>query len=145
MHEEKIFFKNRISFQRVLSFLYSALSECTKNEKLDDSVIAAWNANICSCSHRCELSSYVNVPFGVRTDDSMLILGLFDIKKYGKISLIVNQSCGFDTISYEIPCDTTVLGIVFENDPFQEKGNSVVMAMCDALHQQLMTAWGRFY
>ena len=145
MHEEKIFFKNRISFQRVLSFLCSALSECAKNGKLDDSAIAAWNANICSCSHRCELSPYINVPFGVRTDDSTLILGMFDIKKYGKISLIVNQTCEFDTISYAIPYDTTVLGIVFENDPFQEKGNSVVMAMHDALHQQLMTAWGWFY
>ena len=140
MHEEKIFFKTRISFQRVLSFLSSELSECEKNEKLDDKVIATWNANICSCSHRCELSSYIDVPFGVRTDDSTLILGMFDIKKYGKISLIVNQPYKFDTISYKIPYDTTVLGVVFENDSLQEKENSVVMAMRDALHRQLMTA-----
>ena len=138
MREEKIFFRNQISFQGVLSSLSSALSECEKNKDLDDRIIATWNANICSCAHRCEQDSLIDVPFGISTDDSMLVLGIIYIKQYGKISLIVNQSRELDVITYKMPYDITVLGIIFEDNTFQEKKNSVVMALHDILNHRVM-------
>ena len=141
MREEKIFFRNQISFQGVLSSLSSALLECGKNKDLDERIIATWNANICSCAHRCELDSLIDVPFGVSTDDSMLVLGMIYIKQYGKISLIINQPKGLDGIAYRIPYDVTVLGIIFEDNTSQEKKNSVVMALHDILNHQVMNGW----
>ena len=138
MREEKIFFKERVSFQGVLSSLTSALTECQKNENLDATVIATWNANISSCSHRYELSSAIDFPFGIRTDDSKLILCIISIAKYGRISAIINQPREFNTLSYKMPYDTMILGLIFEDTGLEEKKDSVLMSIHEVLQQKMV-------
>lgn len=138
MRVEKIYFKERVSFQEVLFSLVSALSECQKKENLNANVIATWNANISSCSHRYELSSAVEFPSGTKIDDFKMIVCIISIEKYGKISVIINQPRDFNTLSYKMPYDTTVLGLIFEDVGLEEKKDSVLMYLHEVLQQKMV-------
>jgi len=134
MIEEKIFFKKRVSFQKVLTLLANAVLDCRKNKNFDGRELAIWNANICSCSHRNEQSLSVEIPYGIETMDSLLVLGIINISNYGKISIIINQPRELNVVSYVMPYDTEILGILFEGDDYSQDSNkSVLSAMYNSL------------
>jgi hypothetical protein len=138
MREEIIYFKERVSFQGDLFSLTLALKECQKNENLDETVIATWNANISSCSHRYELSSAVEFPSGTKIDDFKMIVCIISIAKYGKISVIINHPRDCNTLSYKMSYDTTVLGLIFEDTGLEEKKDSVLMSLHKILQQKMI-------
>lgn len=137
MWEEKIFFEKPVSFNGALESIVSAISDCEKTEKFDTNLIAMWNANICSCSHRSEMNSFIDIPFGIKTDGSQLHLCMINIIKCGKISLIINSPHGVNTFTYKMPYDENILGIKLENCEFEEKKQKFLVSMYESLRNQI--------
>lgn len=115
MIEDKIFLKKRVSLDEILSFLEHIVTECKKDADFDKKELATWNANICSCLHRCGCDSVIETPFGVKTDGSLLILCMIEILKYGKISIMVNYPSEKNIFPYRMPYNTGIVGVLLEN------------------------------
>lgn len=137
MWEEKIFFEKPVSFNGALESIVSAISDCEKTEKFDANLIAMWNANICSCSHRSVMSPFIDIPFGIKIDGSQLNLCIIDITKYGKMSLIINSPHTVNIFTYRMPYNENILGIKLEDCEYEGEMQKFLVSMCKSLRNQI--------
>ena len=128
--EIKHVFQSQIPFYRVISLLFSSIADCKSDLKVDEMILAAWNANVCSCEHLCDSFSKVRAQWVSFYDDFYQVLRVIDTTSHGSMSVIVrgNQS---DAVMDRSP----IYGVLFECETENDRSIYVAQSLCENLRK----------